>query len=386
LKKRWAAAAAALSLAGCTSVDDMLSSKVDYKSQGKSMPSLEVPPDLTTPARDNRFVVPETGKSSATLSGFQAERKEQAKAGNTSVLPSFDNLRVERAGSERWLVVANQKPEQLWPIVKDFWQENGFLIKTEVAEVGVMETDWAENRAKVPQGFLREGLGKILDQVYSTSERDKFRTRLERTADGNGSEIYISHRGMNEVYTSPRGVSGENAQTVWTPREPDPGLEAEFLRRLMIRLGAQQERAKELAATPAPQAQRAEIRKGIDGAELLQVNEPFDRAWRRVGLALDRVGFTVEDRDRQKGLYFVRYADPESEMAIKDRERGFFSKLFGGESKLKPEQYRVLVSQASDAGQPKADVSQVQVLNKNGTAEQSTTTQRILTLLHDQLK
>jgi outer membrane protein assembly factor BamC len=385
LKKRVAAAVAVLSLAGC-SFDDALSSKVDYKSQGKSAPSLEVPPDLTTPARDNRFVVPETGKTSATLSGFQAERKEQTKAGNGSVLPSVDNMRVERAGSERWLVVVNQKPEQLWPIIKDFWQENGFLIKTEVAEVGVMETDWAENRAKVPQGFLREGFGKLLDQVYSTSERDKFRTRLERTADGGGSEIYISHRGMTEVYQTPRGVAGENAQTVWTPREPDPGLEAEFLRRLMVRLGTQAERAKDLASTPAAQAQRAEIRKGIDGAELLQVNEPFDRAWRRVGLALDRVGFTVEDRDRQKGLYFVRYADPESEMAIKDRERGFFSKLFGGESKLKPEQYRVLVSQAGDAAQPKVDVSQVQVLNKDGASETTKTTQRILTLLHDQLK
>ena len=371
------AAAAALSLAACSSFDSMVESKVDYKSQGKANPQLEVPPDLTTPARDNRYVVPETGRSSATLSGYQAERKEQSK-GNSQVLPQAEQMRVERAGSERWLVVANETPEKLWPLVKDFWQENGFLIKTEVPEAGIVETDWAENRAKIPAGFLRDAFSKILEQVYSTSERDKFRTRLERTPDGKGAEIYISHRGMAEVYTSPRGASGENAQTVWTPREPDPGLEAEFLRRLMVRLGMQQERAKELAAAPPP-AQRAEIRKGLDGAELLQVNEPFDRAWRRVGLALDRVGFTVEDRDRQKGLYFVRYADPESEMAIKDRERGFFGKLFGGESKLKAEQYRVQVRQAEDN-------SQVQVLNKDGAAETSQTTQRILTLLHSQLK
>jgi outer membrane protein assembly factor BamC len=378
LKRRLLAGAAALSLIGCSSVDDMLESKADYKSQVKKMPTLEVPPDLTTPARDNRFVVPETGTSSATLSGYQAERKEQSR-GNNQVLPQVDQMRVERAGSERWLVVLNEPPEKLWPLVKDFWQENGFLIKTEVPEAGVMETDWAENRAKVPAGFLRDSLGKILDQVYSTAERDKFRTRLERTADGKGSEIFISHRGMAEVYNTPRGVAGENAQTVWTSREPDPGLESEFLRRLMVRLGTQQEKAKEMAAVPQ-QSQRAEIRKGLDGAELLQVNEPFDRAWRRVGLALDRVGFTVEDRDRQKGLYFVRYADPESEMAIKDREKGFFGKLFGGESKLKAEQYRVQVRQAADEN------SQVQVLNKDGAAESSKTTQRILTLLHAQLK
>jgi outer membrane protein assembly factor BamC len=379
LKSKLAVAAAALTLAAC-SFDSMLEKKTDYKSEGRTLPTLEVPPDLTTPARDNRYVVPETGRSSATLSGYQAERKEQARTGPLQVLPQVEQMRVERAGSERWLLVSNETPEHLWPLIKDFWQENGFLIKTEVPEAGVMETDWAENRAKIPAGVIRDAFSKLLDQVYSTSERDKFRTRLERSADGKGTEVYISHRGMSEVYTSPRGTAGENAQTVWSAREPDPGLEAEFLRRLMVRLGYQAERAKDVVAAPAAATQqRAEIRKGIDGAELLQVNEPFDRAWRRVGLALDRVGFTVEDRDRQKGLYFVRYADPESEMAMKDRDRGFFGKLFGGESKLKAEQYRVQVRQAEDN-------SQVQVLNKDGAAESSKTTQRILTLLHAQLK
>ena len=379
MKRNLAAAAAALALTAC-SIDSMLEKKTDYKSQARTLPTLEVPPDLTTPARDNRFVVPETGRSSATLSGYQAERKEQARSGGgTQVLPQVEEMRVERAGSERWLLVGNDTPERLWPLIKDFWQENGFLIKTEVPEAGVMETDWAENRAKIPAGFLRDSFSKLLDQVYSTSERDKFRTRLERSADGKGTEVYISHRGMAEVYTSPRGAAGENAQTVWTPREPDPGLEAEFLRRLMVRLGYQADRAKDVVAVAPSAQQRAEIRKGIDGAELLQVNEPFDRAWRRVGLALDRVGFTVEDRDRQKGLYFVRYADPESDMAVKDRDRGFFGKLFGGESKLKAEQYRVQVRQNEEN-------SQVQVLNKDGAAETSKTTQRILTLLHAQLK
>jgi outer membrane protein assembly factor BamC len=377
---RVAVAATALSLAAaCGSLDEMLESKVDYKSEGgKSLPTLEVPPDLTSPARDNRFVVPETGRQSATLSGYQAERREQNR-GNLAVLPQVDNMRVERTGSERWLVVTNEPPEKLWPLVKDFWQENGFLIRTEVPEAGVLETDWAENRAKVPAGFLRDTFGRFLDQVYSTSERDKFRTRLERTADGKGSEVYISHRGMSEVFTSPRDVAGSTGQTIWTPREPDPGLEAEFLRRLMVRLGAQAEVAKTLSAVPAPLEQRAEIRKGIDGADLLQVNEPFDRAWRRVGLALDRVGFTVEDRDRAKGLYFVRYADPESEMAIKNAERGFLSKLFSSSEKVKPEQYRVQVRQSQET-------SEVTVLNKDGSAESSRTTQRILSLLHAQLK
>jgi outer membrane protein assembly factor BamC len=373
--------ACAVLAGGCTGVTDMLDKKIDYKTEGKaSLPVLEIPPDLTSPARDNRYVVPETGKSSATLSGYEADRKDQSRAGNTSVLPGVDKIRVEHVGSERWLVVQDQTPEKLWPLIKDFWQENGFLLKTEVAEAGVMETDWAENRAKIPQGMVRDFFSKFMDQIYSTAERDKFRTRLDRTADGKGTEIYISHRGMEEVFTSARDVAGGSNQTAWQARKPDPGLEAEFLRRLMVRLGVQEEKAKVLAATGASQ-QRAELRKGNDGTELLQVFESFDRAWRRVGLALDRVGFTVEDRDRQKGLYFVRYADPEQEMQGKDGERSFLSKLFstGKEAKSKAEQYRVLVKQDSDS-------SQISVQNKDGGSEGSKTALRILSLLHEQLK
>jgi outer membrane protein assembly factor BamC len=277
--------------------------------------------------------------------------------------------------------VQDQIPEKLWPLVKDFWQENGFLVKTEVAEAGVMETDWAENRANIPEGGIRSLLGKFTDQIYSTAERDKFRTRLDRTPDGKGTEIYISHRGMKEVYTTPRDVAGTTGQTMWQPRESDPSLEAEFLRRVMVRLGAQAEKAKQLVSSGgAPVQSRAELKKGGDGNELLKVYEPFDRAWRRVGLALDRVGFTVEDRDRQKGLYFVRYADPEAEMDKKDRDRGIFSRLFGsGDSKTKAEHFRVEVKQDPDG-------SLVNVLNKDGGTESSRTAQRILALLHEQLK
>jgi outer membrane protein assembly factor BamC len=338
---------------------------VDYKSAGK-LPPLDIPPDLTVPSRDNRYSMPESGKAAATFSGYEADRKEGKT--NTSLLPPTETMRVERAGTERWLVV--QEPvEKLWPLVKDFWQENGFLIKSELPEAGVMETDWAEKRAEIQESGVRNLFSRFLSQSYATSERDKFRTRLERTADGKGTEVYISHRGMEEVYKN------KLDQTAWQPRAADTSLEAEFLRRLMVRLGAREERAKQLAAVPAG-AERAELRKSSDGTELLQVNEPFDRAWRRIGLALDRVGFTVEDRDRQKGLYFVRYADPDQEM----QKPGILSRIFDSkDSKIKPEQYRVQV-------RPQQEASQVNVLNKEGAPEGSKTAQRILTLLHEQLK
>jgi outer membrane protein assembly factor BamC len=384
IRKTLVAAGAAAALSGCSWFSD--SSSVDYKSAGK-LPPLEVPPDLTSPARDNRYAVPDnSARSSATLSGYQAERRDPAKVaskpGAPSVLPEVDRMKVERSGSQRWLVVQDSTPEKLWPVIKDFWQENGFLIKMEVAEAGVMETDWAENKPTVPDGAVRGFLGKVLGGLYSTSTRDKYRTRLDRAPDGKSTEIYISHRGMEELYTTREPTGNTGGQTAWQPRPSDPELEAEFLRRLMVRLGAPDEKARELTASGQPQ-QRAELIKSNDGTELLQVREPFDRAWRRVGLALDRVGFTVEDRDRQKGLYFVRYADPEAEM--KEKDKGFFGRLFswGSDSKVKAEQYRVQIT-AETQGENAA--SQVHILNKEGAAERSKTAQRILTLLHEQLK
>jgi len=365
-------------LGACQTASDMLEGKkVDYKSAGQA-PTLEIPPDLTTPTRDNRYVVP-GGTSSATLSGYQADRAQQAKSGSavSGVLPTIQNMQIERAGTQRWLVVPIP-PEKVWPLVRDFWQENGFLIAVDVPETGVMETDWAENRAKIPQDGIRAILGKLIDQVYSTAERDKFRTRLERNAE-NGTEVYISHRGMIEVS---RGGGG----TMWEPRPADPELEADFLRRLMVRLGTQEEKAKQMmVASTAPTAvqARAAVQTGIGGFETLEVFESFDRAWRRVGLALDRVGFTVEDRDRQKGQYFVRYADTDAlDMQKKDEKEGILSKLAFWKSNntaTKAEQYRVQIRQF-------AGKCVVQVLTKDGAQANTQTTRRIVGLLFEQLR
>jgi outer membrane protein assembly factor BamC len=374
MHKRWWVIAGALLLGGCSSISDWAEGdKTQYKGS-TTLPPLEIPPDLTTPSRDNRYAVPESGKS-ATLSTYQAERREaKPGASTTTVLPPVEHMRVQRAGTQRWLVV-EETPDKLWPAVKDFWQENGFLVKLDMPQFGVMETEWAEVRNRVPEGGVRGILSRTLDSVYSSSERDKFRTRLERTPDGKGTEIYISHRGMEEVYTTARDpASGNMGDSRWQPRAQDPELEAEYLRRLMVRLGAQEDRARTLVANAEPDS-KAELRKGVDGLEQLEVPEPFDRVWRRVGLALDRVGFTVEDRDRAKGIYFVRYADPELE---KD-PRGFLTRLFTNESKVKAEQYRVQIKESGSA-------SQVNVLNKDGVADKTKTGQRILTLLQEQLK
>ena len=375
--RRLAGAAAALALLGACSSGGLLDtqSRIEYKSAQKLAP-LDVPPDLTSPSRDERYQVPSTPSSApggTTLSGYQAGRAQQPRQGTSSLLSSVEGIRVERAGDQRWLVV-NEPPEKLWPLVKTFWQENGLLIAREVPEAGVLETEWAENRAKIPDSWMRRTLGSLLEPLHSSGERDKYRTRLE-PAPGGGTEIYISHRGLAEVF-----VSEDRTQTAWQSRPPDPGLEAEFLRRLMVRLGTPEGEARERVASAQPPGQRATLKKGLDGAELLEVLEPFDRAWRRVGLALDRVGFTVEDRDRQKGVYFVRYSDPQAE--IKKQDGGLLDRLAfwrDATPKVKAERYRVSVTATDDA-------SRVRVLDASGAAEISSTASRILALLHEQLK
>ncbi|MCU0840491.1 MAG: outer membrane protein assembly factor BamC [Thiobacillaceae bacterium] len=366
---------AALLLGGCSIME---SKKIDYQSAG-TVPSLEVPPDLILPGGDSRYAVPDVSpKGAATYSAYSRERGAQPTA-SAGLLPQVENVRIERAGTQRWLVV-NLASDQVWPVVKDFWQELGFIINVEMPDAGVMETDWAENRAKIPQDMLRSFLGKVLDSVYSTAERDKFRTRLEPAAGGTGTEIYISHRGMYEVFEGTQsGADQGQGRTVWQPRPADPELEAEMLRRLMVRFGVEEKRAQS-ALTEAAGEPRAQLSRTPDGAALLALPEPFDRAWRRVGLALDRVGFAVEDRDRAAGLYFVRYVDPEADGK---KDKGFFSRLAfwssEDDTKLKAQRYRVAVNEQGDA-------TQVTVAPEAGKTASKETANRIVNLLFEQLK
>jgi outer membrane protein assembly factor BamC len=357
----------AFAASGCSFMEP---EKIDYKSATK-LPTLEVPPDLVAPAGDNRYAIPETqGSGGATLSTYSQERTTLP-SGPQTLLPTQDKARVERAGSQRWLVV-QATPQEVWPVIKDFWQETGFIINLESPETGVMETDWAENRAKLPQDAIRRTLGKLIDSMYSTAERDKFRTRVEE-AQGGGTEIYISHRGMVEVFTN-----AYQDQTKWEPRPADPELEAEMLRRLMQRFGVEQQRAATLLAQQQTPEQARVVREA--GASVLEMDEGFDRAWRRVGLALDRIGFAVEDRDRSKGLYFVRYIDPEVDNASK-RDEGLLAKLAFWRSDTQ-QTAPVLQISVSGAGEK----TRVSVSGAEGEAVDPATQTRIVNLLHKELK
>lgn len=334
-----------VSLAGCGAVG-LGSKRIDYRSGAAQVPSLEVPPDLSEPVRDERYKVPGSeGESVATYSDYSRGGAAEKPAGS-AVLPEVKGVRLERNGAQRWLVVED-KPENVWPVVKAFFQENGLDIASEDQSAGVMETEWAENRAKLPLGTIRETLGKVFDSIYSTGEQDQYRARLERGRDGVSTEVYITHRGMEEVLSSDQNTSR------WEPRPSDPELEAVMLQKLMVRFGASEAQAgtavsgapvvsSPLAAgspaAAAPAAPRgdgsASLQEIFDGSSLIVINDAFDRSWRRVGLAIERAGLAVEDRDRARGIYFLRPVQV---------EKGWMDKLTFWEDSESDRRYRVVV-------------------------------------------
>ena len=349
-----------IAVTACSSIG-LDNEKVNYKTESKVKPvALDVPPDLSQLSRDSRYALP-----GGTVSAAGLEQERRTATGITAPAKIAD-VRVERSGTQRWLVV--QRPaDKVWPLVREFWIENGFTYTTEKADIGLLETEWAENRAKLPQDFLRRTLGKVLDGLYSTGERDKYRTRVESLSQ-DSTEISISHRGMVEVYGDVSKTS-----TVWQARPSDPSLEAEFLRRLMIKLGSTVEQAAQ--SVDAPQAPPATLVSVNAKQQAILYVESYDVAWRRVGVALDRTGFTVEDRDRNQGLYFVRYVEkPDPE------KQSFFNRLFSRTAESAgPVRYRILLTREGTG-------SRISVLNGNGDPDTSAASQRILKLLIDELK
>ena len=352
-------AAVAILLSACGVLEE---DKINYKSATKAS-TLEVPPDLTQLRKESRYALEST---SATASGFQNAAGKVTDAGTATNV--MGDVKMERQGNQRWLLVA-RPADKVWEPVIEFWKTNGFSLVTEAQDVGIIETDWAENRAKLPQDFIRRNLGKVLDGLYSTGERDKFRTRIERNAQGS-VEIYITHRGMVENYSN-----AQKTTTIWQPRASDSELEIEFLRRLMIKLGATPDAAKmanagDIKTTGTPVTM-------VNGQPTIALNDSLDRVWRRTGVALDRSGFTVEDRDRAKGIYFVRYVAP----GTAGQEPGFFERLFSSKKELPTlSRYRItLISKAED-------LSQIQVMGADGQPEVAANAEHILKLIANELR
>ena len=372
-----ASLAAVFALGGCSSLGDTFSGHdVDYQS-AKAGPTLDIPPDLTQLSRDQRYTVPGGSSKQTAVSALAYQsttQQEQQQADSSAVLPRFPGMHIEQLGTQRWLVV-DAAPDALWDKVQTFWQQNGFYLTEADPKIGMMQTDWAENRAKLPQDFIRKYLGKVFDSVYDTGERDRYRTVFEPTADGKATQIFISHQTMVQVYTDQ-----QKTQTIWQPGTPDPTLDEVFLRKLMVSLGASEQQAKAQLSQAQQQARQAPQAVLVDNARALQLPDDLEHAWRRVSLALNTAGFTVTDRNRSAGQFDVRYVNPEAALAAERDSGGFFSKLFGGKKpSVKPQNLRIVV-QADTSG------SRVTVHSLDGGADAAASEANILKVLLQQLQ
>ncbi|GMQ87698.1 MAG: outer membrane protein assembly factor BamC [Gammaproteobacteria bacterium] len=356
-------------ITACSFLDRMFPDRSkDYQKAEPAQP-LEVPPDLTTTTVNDALIVP---SESTTLSGYTSARETLAGTGGASpVLPSQESLRFERERDRAWLVVQGE-PTVVWPEAREFWLENGFFIMKEDQAVGVLETDWVENTESIPNDPIRGLISRVLPSAYSSAFRDRYRMRLERGETPGTTEVFISHQGVEEIVTD---ANAEGA-TRWGPRPKDPGLESIMLKRMMIFLGVQPEQAERLVAETPPAEDRAELIQQDSGQAVLLLHEDYSRAWRNVGIMLDRVDFAVEDRDRLQGLYYVRYNDP-----MKGQDKGLLSKLAFWSSDDDRDVQHLQIKLTDDGAN-----TRVVVLNSEGEHETSVTAVRILTLLFNELK
>ncbi len=358
------------SLSACSMMPDVSKylpdRKVDYKKEIQAEENLEIPPDLTKGAIEGAGTVSGTASSgAATYSDYVDERKRATPAGGTAegirVLPQIENIAVKRDGDQRWLVV--QAPaDEVWHKIIAFWQENKIPLLEQNPSVGIMRTRWIEHRA----------------DSNATATRDQYRVRLEEGEEAGITEIYLTHRGMEQQLIN--GGAARDGQPAWAMRPADHGLEAEMLRRMMLFFGLSNQRASQDLAKADAHKHRSELLQEQSQSEL-EIAEEFSRAWRIIGIALDRGGFAVEDRDRAKGIYYVRYNDPAHS---EGKKKGILSKLAfwrddDHDEVDKETQYQVKLHK-------KGETTRVTIQDDDGVRSNSDTARRILALLHEQIK
>ncbi|CAH2810534.1 MAG: Probable transmembrane protein precursor [Candidatus Burkholderia crenata] len=379
-------------VAGCgTSSPDAINYKSDSRSK---QASLTVPPNLLDETGDQRSLLPQGGQAS--LSDLQQVQKVAPNA--PTVIPPVSGMHIQRDGTERWLVIDTKAPDQVWPQIRRFWQEQGFLLVVDARDKGVMETDWNETHPQISDGLIRNTLSMATGNSYVAAERNKYRTRFEAAPNG-GTYVFISQKGMREALTGTN-----NDQSQWQAKPNDPALEGEYLKRLMANLavadtrqasgqtGAADAAMAAAASSPssATSAQRAAQNVALAAqtpiqedvvpeANSVEINLPesYDRAWLRVGLALDRTNFTVDDRDRGRGIYFVRYVDPKD---LTSAEQGFWNQVFHGKKEKLAKNYEINVRAWTETQ------TRVSIIDSKGNVDSSPQARQIMGLLDDQLR
>ncbi|MCW9024870.1 MAG: outer membrane protein assembly factor BamC [Gammaproteobacteria bacterium] len=352
-------------LSACSSTE-LPSYKGVYEAQKERQRPLEVPPDLVLPQGDRALSLPSIVAEQASLVSYQDKDKDKDKVYISDLLPDPQGARLQRDGGIRWLEL-DVRAEKIWPKLKAFYESLGFKIIKEDLLIGYLETDWQENRVEFPSSWF----GKLLSSIDGASIKDKYRVRLERIG-GNGEQtlMFITHQGLKaskvEVQTS------EENTWYWEYRDADPELETEMMMRFLVYTGMSQKQAGQIVKTDE---QPRAILVETEEQDYLKVNESFPRTWRRVGLALDRLGLPVEDRNRSAGVYYFTLS---SEFR-KREDQGWFTNLFGGSS---GEISNTLLLKLDDEG----EYSKVFVRGRKGARVDEKLVKLILKELHQYLR
>jgi len=265
-----------------------------------------------------------------------------------------------------------QKPaEDIWPVISEFWLNQGFLIQQQSPETGIIETDWAEDVSQVDLGSVRSFIKKWLPAAYTNPERDRFITRIERVSDAE-TQIFVSHEGMAEISRR----EGRSWDVFWQARPRDPNIEAKMLYRLMIFLGIPEGEVVDTGLSVESQAMATltpiDPEEGIFG---LAVAYPFDTAWNRINVVLLNIGASVESQDKESGVFYVRYRDPSGKKEKKGLEK---LKFWEDEEQVETLTYQIVVT-----GDEQGSI--VRVLDESGAELTSDTAKRILAVLQERL-
>lgn len=362
---------------GCSgTLDDVFPEQQPSYQSSRSVPPLEVPPDLTSSTMRDSLQIP---GADPTYSQYSDEEGSATTQTALVVLPTIEDAKIERSGDQRWLVVA-MKPDEIWPRLRDYWTAQGFALESEEPDIGVMETEWAARHEPLPAGAIKRALLRVGDVLYGVDFRDRYRTRIERGTEPGTVEIYISHQGAEQEVVGDKTNREGIGTRVWQPRPNDPGLEAEMLTRLMVFLGVDEQQASTTVAASARPAPRARFEREDGGDAALVLDVGFSQAWRRTGLALDRAGFRVEDRDRSRGLFFLRYTVRDGDS---QREgKGWFSTLKFWDSDAEQVEQVYVVRVIEEA----SDTTRVVIVDSDGARVEGPDATQILTALYDQLR
>jgi len=343
-----------LSLVACSGGGS--NSRIDYK-EAKTLPALDVPPELGEPIDSGVENIPELGPTGASANGSR-------------ILPEAEGIRIARDGSSRWLVL-DATADELWPKLRQFWASLGLEVRRDEPAIGIMETQWAENRADAPGGFLTGLVKSVFKNAYSADTRDKYRIRLEPRDEGQ-IELFLTHYGLKEVVAA---QTDEIVETAWQVRPSDPELANEILNRLILYLGGSEQTAKAvLAQAPESTTPRARIE-----GEMLVLEEGFSRAWRLTGLALDRIGLVVQDRNRSEGIYYVSRVDLLADAG--EKEESWFGSLFADETAQTEQDMQWQVK--LEGGETR---SRIHILDEQGTQVPAKNSLPILRRLQESLR